>query len=58
MSCFGWNFQLDLPSLKVDEILEKLWELDKSWRNNLVFYGLRGEDRNEEDQRLTEQKIR
>ncbi len=24
---------------EIDDILEKLWELDKSWRNNLVIVG-------------------
>ena len=45
---------------EVDEILEKLWELDKSWRNNLVFYGIRmtSDGMNEDDQSVMEKVIK
>ena len=41
----------------IDEIQEKLWELDKSWRNNLVFYGIRA-DSLDEHPSITESKIK
>ena len=41
----------------VEEIQEKIWELDKSWKNNLVFYGIRS-DTLEEHPSVTESKIR
>ena len=41
----------------IDEINEKLWELDKSWRNNLVFYGVRSEAIDEHPS-VTETKVR
>jgi len=41
---------------EVDEILDRLHELDKSWKNNLVFYGLRTESY--EDPASIEMKIR
>ena len=37
---------------------DKLWELDKSWENNLVFYGVREEQNREESSSLIEAKIR
>ena len=37
---------------------DKLWELDKSWENNLVFYGVREEQNKEETSHLLESKIR
>ncbi len=30
--------------LEMDDVLDKLWELDKSWKNNLVFYGVKSEE--------------
>jgi hypothetical protein len=27
--------------LEIEEMMEKIYELDKSWKNNLVFYGVR-----------------
>ena len=41
----------------IDEIQEKIWELDKSWRNNLVFYGIRS-DSVDEHPSVTEAKIK
>ena len=41
----------------IDEIQEKIWELDKSWRNNLVFYGIRS-DSVDEHPSVTESKIK
>ena len=43
--------------LELEEIQDKLWELDKSWRNNLVFYGLRGLADNDSPQAI-EDKVR
>ena len=28
----------------VEEMTEKIYELDKSWKNNLVFYGVKCDD--------------
>lgn len=28
----------------VEEVTEKIYELDKSWKNNLVFYGVKCDD--------------
>ena len=41
----------------VEEVQEKIWELDKSWKNNLIFYGIRS-DTLEEHPSVTEAKIR
>ena len=30
--------------LGMEEMLDKLWELDKSWKNNLVFYGVKSDE--------------
>ena len=37
---------------------DKLWELDKSWENNLVFYGVKEEQEKEETSHQVEAKIR
>jgi len=42
----------------LDDITEKLWELDKSWKNNLVFYGIKMDSGTDEHPSITEQKIR
>lgn len=60
---FCWNdssfpFQLKEMELEVEEIQEKLWELDKSWQNNLVFYGVKSDAGTEEHPSVTEAKIR
>ena len=36
---------------------EKIWELDKSWQNNLIFYGVRS-DHIDEHPSVTESLIR
>ena len=41
----------------LDDITEKLWELDKSWKNNLVFYGIRQDSGTDEHPSITEQKV-
>ena len=50
-------FQVADIETAVEEIQEKIWELDKSWKNNLVFYGIRS-DTLEEHPSVTESKIR
>ena len=38
---------------------DKLWQLDKSWENNLVFYGINIlEEEEEENPQLVENKVR
>ena len=38
--------------------MEKLWELDKSWKNNLVFYGIKSDPGTEEHPAALEAKIK
>ena len=37
----GTDNKLRALENSLDEVQDKLWELDKSWENNLVFYGIR-----------------
>ena len=41
----------------VEELNEKIWELDKSWKNNLVFYGVREDAGVDEHPAITESKV-
>ena len=41
----------------LDDITEKLWELDKSWKNNLVFYGIKCDSGSDEHPSITESKV-
>ena len=42
-----------------DDIQDRIWEIEKSWRNNLMFHGIRYDDPSvEEDPNRTEEKIR
>ena len=41
----------------IDDINEKVWELDKSWKNNLVFYGIKQDAGAEEHPSVTESKV-
>lgn len=42
-----------------DDIQDRIWEIEKSWRNNLIFHGIRYDDPNvEEDPNRTEEKVR
>ena len=41
----------------IDDINEKVWELDKSWKNNLVFYGIKQDAGVEEHPSITEAKV-
>ena len=52
-------FQMvDLTSM-YDDIQDRIWEIEKSWRNNLLFNGIRYDDSNvEEDPNRTEEKVR
>ncbi|XP_059099208.1 protein unc-13 homolog C-like isoform X2 [Tigriopus californicus] len=43
---------------ELEEVVEKLWELDKSWKNNLVFYGIRSDVGTDENPSITESKIK
>ena len=36
--------RLQEVEIEMDEMLDKLWELDKSWKNNLVFYGVKSDE--------------
>ena len=29
---------------EMEDMLDKIWELDKSWKNNLVFYGVKTDE--------------
>jgi hypothetical protein len=41
----------------IEEINEKVWELDKSWKNNLVFYGIKQDSGHDEHPSVTESKV-
>ena len=42
-----------------DDIQDRIWEIEKSWRNNLIFHGIRYDDPSvEEDPNRTEEKIK
>ena len=41
----------------IDDINEKVWELDKSWKNNLVFYGIKQDAGVDEHPSITEAKV-
>ena len=42
-----------------DDVQDRIWEMEKSWRNNLIFHGVRYDDPNvEEDPNRTEEKVR
>ena len=32
-----------------DDIQDRIWEIEKSWRNNLLFHGIRYDDPNTEE---------
>ena len=36
--------RVDGIETNVEEMTEKIYELDKSWKNNLVFYGVKCDD--------------
>ena len=38
------NTRVQEIELGMEEMLDKIWELDKSWKNNLVFYGVKSEE--------------
>ena len=42
----------------IDDINEKVWELDKSWKNNLVFYGIKQDAGMDEHPSVTEAKVK
>ena len=41
----------------IADLSEKVWELDKSCKNNLVFYGIKQEAGNDEHPSITETKV-
>ena len=41
----------------IADLSEKVWELDKSCKNNLVFYGIKQEAGNDEHPSITEAKV-
>ena len=41
----------------IEDINEKVWELDKSWKNNLVFYGIKADPGAEEHPAVLESKV-
>ena len=49
--------RVDVLGTDLEEMTEKIYELDKSWKNNLVFYGVR-EDGADEHPAVTESKVR
>ena len=62
MKCLNIFFnRLQLSELTgmYDDIQDRIWEMEKSWRNNLIFHGVRYDDPNvEEDPNRTEEKVR
>ena len=42
----------------LEDLQDKLYELDKSWENNLVFYGINNIKDEEERPHLLETKVR
>ena len=42
----------------LEDLQDKLYELDKSWENNLVFYGINNIKDEEERPQLLENKVR
>ena len=52
--------RVDVLGTDLEEMTEKIYELDKSWKNNLVFYGVRceGGDGADEHPAVTESKVR
>ena len=42
----------------LEDLQDKLYELDKSWENNLVFYGINSIKDEEERPHLLETKVR
>ena len=42
----------------LEDLQDKLYELDKSWENNLVFYGINTIKDEEERPQLLENKVR
>jgi len=41
-----------------NDIQDRLYEIDKSWKNNVVIYGIPSEGPHEEDPIITEEKVR
>ena len=58
-SAFTAHLQLSELTSMYDDIQDRIWEIEKSWRNNLMFHGIRYDDPSvEEDPNRTEEKIR
>ena len=41
-----------------NDIQDRLYEIDKSWKNNLMIYGVPYSENEEEDPVITEEKVR
>ncbi len=49
--------KVDSLTAAYNDIQDRLYEIDKSWKNNLVVYGIAAESSNEEDPAITEEKV-
>ena len=59
LNIFFNRLQLSELTGMYDDIQDRIWEMEKSWRNNLIFHGVRYDDPNvEEDPNRTEEKVR
>ena len=49
--------KLELLASAYNDIQDRLYEIDKSWKNNLMFYGVPYSETEEDDPVLTEEKV-
>ena len=49
--------KLELLASAYNDIQDRLYEIDKSWKNNLMFYGVPYAEAEEDDPVLTEEKV-
>lgn len=52
------NKKVDDLTAAYNDIQDRLYEIDKSWKNNLVVYGIPCSDNMDEDPLVTEDKVR
>ena len=50
--------KLDQLSAAYNDIQDRLYEIDKSWKNNVVIYGIQCSETMDEDPNSTEEKVR
>ena len=49
--------KIDHLASAYNDIQDRLYEIDKSWKNNLVVYGIPCSESMEEDPLVTEEKV-